>query len=196
MNRGGYHPLTHIRGVDITPQVGWISPPGGISPHLKLLPPTGIFVLVKKHLLPFVNLSLRFHVNVFTINQLDLLMVKIFQANFSFWYRIFMVSVSSYNQNQLEACCCIKMVIDFEALMMKKLGGGKSISTSQSDPCSLQWRSTRILSTSWMTEASSHLFPIPHICHFWYATIFFRPVKGTLKKCVSLRQKLHHDKTV
>ena len=36
-----------------------------------------------------------------------------------------MVSVSSYNQNQLEACCCIKMVMDFDALMMKKLGGGK-----------------------------------------------------------------------
>ena len=36
-----------------------------------------------------------------------------------------MVFVSSYNQNQLEACCCIKMVMDFEALMMKKLGGGK-----------------------------------------------------------------------
>ena len=84
-----------------------------------------IFVLVKKHLLPFVNLSLRFHVNVFTINQLDLFMAKIFQALLSFCYRNFMVFVSSYNQNQLEACCCIKMVMDFEALMMKKLGGGK-----------------------------------------------------------------------
>ena len=36
---------------------------------------------------------------------------------------------------------------------------------------------------------------IPHICHFWYATKFFRPVKGTPKKCVNLRQKLHRDKT-
>ena len=100
---GGYHPLS---GVDI--------PPG------RDFPPT-----LMSCLLPFVNLSLRFHVNVFTINQLDLLMLKTFQDNFSFWYRNFMVSVSSYNQNQLEACCCIKMVMDFEALMMKKLGGGK-----------------------------------------------------------------------
>ena len=37
--------------------------------------------------------------------------------------------------------------------------------------------------------------PIPHICHFWYATKFFRPVKGTPKKCVNSRQKLHRDKT-
>ena len=36
---------------------------------------------------------------------------------------------------------------------------------------------------------------IPHICHFRYATIFFWPVKGTPKKCVNSRQKLHHDKT-
>ena len=36
---------------------------------------------------------------------------------------------------------------------------------------------------------------IPHICHFWYATKFFRPVKGTPKKCVNSRQKLHRDKT-
>ena len=36
---------------------------------------------------------------------------------------------------------------------------------------------------------------IPDICHFWYATIFSRPVKGTPKKCVNLRQKLSRDKT-
>ena len=36
---------------------------------------------------------------------------------------------------------------------------------------------------------------IPHICHFWYTTIFFRPVKGTPKKCVKSRQKLPRDKT-
>ena len=29
---------------------------------------------------------------------------------------------------------------------------------------------------------------IPHNCHFWYATTFFRPVKGTSKKCVNSRQ--------
>ena len=36
---------------------------------------------------------------------------------------------------------------------------------------------------------------IPDICHFWYTTIFSRPVKGTPKKCVNLRQKLSRDKT-
>ena len=36
---------------------------------------------------------------------------------------------------------------------------------------------------------------IPHICHFWYATIIFRPVKGTPKKCVNSRQKFPRDKT-
>ena len=35
---------------------------------------------------------------------------------------------------------------------------------------------------------------IPHICHFWYATRFFRPVKGTPKKCVNSRQKLPRNK--
>ena len=36
---------------------------------------------------------------------------------------------------------------------------------------------------------------IPDICHFWYATIIFRPVKGTPKKCVNSRQKFPRDKT-
>ena len=36
---------------------------------------------------------------------------------------------------------------------------------------------------------------IPHICHFWYATIFFRLVKGTPKKCVNSRRKLPRNKT-
>ena len=36
---------------------------------------------------------------------------------------------------------------------------------------------------------------IPDNCHFWYATIFFRPVKGTPKNCVNSRQKLPPDKT-
>ena len=31
-------------------------------------------------------------------------------------------------------------------------------------------------------------YSIPHNCHFWYATTFFRPVKGTPKKCLNLRQ--------
>ena len=39
------------------------------------------------------------------------------------------------------------------------------------------------------------LLIIPHICHFWYATIFFKPVKGTPKKCVNSRQKLPCNKT-
>ena len=36
---------------------------------------------------------------------------------------------------------------------------------------------------------------IPDICHFWYATIIFRPIKGTPKKCVNSRQKFPRDKT-
>ena len=35
---------------------------------------------------------------------------------------------------------------------------------------------------------------IPHICHFWYATKFFRPVKAMPKKFVNSRQKMHRDK--
>ena len=42
-------------------------------------------------------------------------------------------------------------------------------------------------------EDHEHL-SIPEICHFWYATIFFRPVKSTPKKCVNSRQKLPRDK--
>ena len=36
---------------------------------------------------------------------------------------------------------------------------------------------------------------IPHICHFWYTTAFFRPVKSPPKKYVNSRQKLLRDKT-
>ena len=36
---------------------------------------------------------------------------------------------------------------------------------------------------------------IPHNCHFWYTTIFFRPVKGTPKKCGNSLQKMSRDKT-
>ena len=46
----------------------------------------------------------------------------------------------------------------------------------------------------WISSSSIHQY-IPHNCHFWYATTFFRPVKGTPKKCVNLRQKLSRDKT-
>ena len=45
------------------------------------------------------------------------------------------------------------------------------------------------------TLEGGQMICIPHICHFWYATIFFRPVKGTPKKCVNSRQKLPRDKT-
>ena len=31
---------------------------------------------------------------------------------------------------------------------------------------------------------------IPDNCHFWYATTFFRPVKGMPKKCVNSRKKI------
>ena len=36
---------------------------------------------------------------------------------------------------------------------------------------------------------------LPDNCHFWYATICFRPVKGTPKKCVNSQQKLSRVKT-
>ena len=30
---------------------------------------------------------------------------------------------------------------------------------------------------------------IPDICHFWYATIFFKPVQSTPKKCINSGQQ-------
>ena len=47
----------------------------------------------------------------------------------------------------------------------------------------------------WDLDKCNTSSTIPHICHFWYATIFIRPVKGTPKKCVNSRQILHRDKT-
>ena len=40
----------------------------------------------------------------------------------------------------------------------------------------------------WWWWWSSGWWGIPDNCHFWYATIFFRPVKDTPKKCVNLRK--------
>ena len=51
-----------------------------------------------------------------------------------------------------------------------------------------------ILFTLKKMQINVQLF-IPDNCHFWYATIFFRPVKGTPKKCVNSRQKLSRVKT-
>ena len=60
--------------------------------------------------------------------------------------------------------------------------------------CDAAWTT---LATTWWHDLSCledgrrmiHPY-IPHICHFWYATIYFRPVKGTPKKCVNSRQKM------
>ena len=40
-----------------------------------------------------------------------------------------------------------------------------------------------------ISHLSRPLSAIPDNCHFWYATIFFRPVKGTPKNCVTRKQR-------